>query len=253
MLTAAPSNTQAPYIRAGFTKGDDGADDAGGPDRQQTPHSGRERSPTADNGKRSKAARPGRPGPVGRYERHIPLDLRVADWLAGWLVTPADQYRIRVEPTDAAAYLEAMRGFRWRRFRFWLATIYPRVRSFLLAALGPRMSRAEVAKRDTACNRCKVMRQRLPARPGGKVERFCGACGCPDWPWAELDTKNTLGKADCKLGLHERPADWEAELVERLELQRQAAAAPAGPDASKALATLLRGNAASNQAGKNDG
>lgn len=56
-----------------------------------------------------------------------------------------------------------------------------------------------VELRNKSCNSCEKL-----IRHNGK--RYCGACGCPKWTMAELDTKLKLRKLVCPLG---RPGFYE--------------------------------------------
>lgn len=166
------------------------------------------RRPRSDNGRPAELQQGGPPPEQRRYVRHVPWDIRLHNWAASWAITPRD---------DAPGWFP-----RWTRFKRWARTVYPRVRKFIKVIWGGRTTDTEAAERDRICDTCPVLRIRLPARPEGRIRRFCGSCGCPDWPLSELSYKNTLARHRCPHGKHPGPPDWATELIEQAERDRRA-------------------------------
>lgn len=146
-----------------------------------------------------------------RYVRHVPIDLRVHAWLFRWIVGPRD-----LSGVDPQAWF-----WRLRRFRRWFMGLYPNVRNFVRAIAGPRLPELETSLRNEACEECLFLRIRLPARAAGSIRRYCGACGCPDWPLSELSWKNRLARWICPQRRHKQRAEWADILIANLDREKQ--------------------------------
>lgn len=107
-------------------------------------------------------------------------------------------------------------GTRIKRLLTWAVYLVPRMQTFLAAVIGPRIEEAAVNARNEICETCPQLQKRL-ARKAPFIHRYCGACGCPKWPLAELGWKNTLEKWYCLQGLHEKPSEPTAWTVIREE------------------------------------
>ena len=81
-------------------------------------------------------------------------------------------------------------------------TFWGRVRNFLSAVTGPRVSADVFQRRLRACtsNACGHLRTH-------EDKVYCGACGCPRWKLAELHTKLWFGQLECPA----EPPAWGPE------------------------------------------
>lgn len=155
-----------------------------------------------------------------RYVRHVPFDLIVYRWAVGWLLTPVDRLAMSGKMSDEA--FVRLHFWRLRKLKFWFAKLYPHMRKFFVAVLGPRVGVTQLFDRNQACERCPYLRTRLPKRECGKLKRYCAACGCPDWPLSELHWKNRLERWYCPQRRHARATDWQDVMALAIEEQRNA-------------------------------
>ena len=87
------------------------------------------------------------------------------------------------------------------RFLAWVFDYkrFVRARHMIHVVLSRRIDQDAKKKRDLICDGC-------PHREGA----YCGACGCPHWPWSKLSYKNTKKAFRCPDARHDGtyPA-WE--------------------------------------------
>jgi hypothetical protein len=111
--------------------------------------------------------------------------------------------------------------YRWRRFRIWAISLYPRARGFVYAISGGQVSDTVRRDRAAVCEACETLQIQVPRtpRPYERWARYCGSCGCPKWRLSRLSFKNRLRRAYCPQRLHPGPYpdDWWRKQVEALE------------------------------------
>lgn len=76
-----------------------------------------------------------------------------------------------------------------------------RVFTLIKVLLSGRCTKEEYRQRNESCNSCDSL-----VRYKGK--RYCGACGCPHWKLAELDSKLWFKDLECPLN---KPGFWSDE------------------------------------------
>lgn len=147
--------------------------------------------------------------PVGQAPQHVrhispmPFDLKVHAFITRMVLQP----------------------YRWRRFRMWGMSLYPRTRSFVLTMVGGLVSATIRHERGMVCEGCDRLQVQVPrrAKSNAKWPRYCGSCGCPRWRLSRLSFKNRFRAAYCPLRKHAGPYpdDWWRRQVEGLEKQEQ--------------------------------
>lgn len=68
-----------------------------------------------------------------------------------------------------------------------------RLYTLIKAILSGRCTQEEYESRKKACEEC-------PALIRNRAATYCGACGCPNWRLARLDTKLWFDNLECPLG-----------------------------------------------------